>query len=123
VVDVFFPGSPDEIRQMVPWCLEICDAGPCPGNTSGVSSYQGGHPAAWDPGLPIAACWHIAYSALCPQSAFAEFRLSRRDVVPGNHLTEVTCRFLAEAEACCRDGVDNDGDCLTDFADPDCNAE
>jgi hypothetical protein len=122
VTDVRERGTPYEEQYAVPPCLEICDSGPCPGNTNRDYAYAEGHPADRAEGLPVESCWHIAFNAACQASQAAELVVSRRADPPPRSFIDVACELIPAQEECCWDGEDNDGDCLTDQDDPDCSS-
>ncbi len=120
VTDVFGRGTGLEQSYYVPPCLEVCADGPCAGNTDRSLAYAQGHPDERDADLPVAACWQIRYSELCPRSNYAELFVSRRADPPPRTFSHVGCIQIEQHEQLCNDGVDNDEDCLVDMDDPDC---
>ncbi|MFH2009303.1 MAG: hypothetical protein ABI333_22120 [bacterium] len=110
--------DPLSTPEPVPPCLEVCDAGPCEGNTSPGLAYRAGHPPPVDPSLPVSACWHILQNGLCPFSA--ELQISRSEAPASFPVVEATCDRQPEHETSCDDQLDDDADCLVDCADPDC---
>jgi len=120
VTDIFQRGTTEETQADVVPCLEVCNDGPCPGNTDRNQAYQLGHPQERDPNLPVSACWHINYEENCPGSNYSEIIISRKSDPPPRSFTEVACEQIPQHEQLCNDGVDNDEDCLTDQEDPDC---
>ncbi len=116
-------GQPGEVATEVPPCLEVCLAGPCPGNDQPALAYAGGAPEQRDPSLPVEACWHVAHNPACAGSRGAEVLIARRFTPILDPVTEVLCQMSPATEQCCYDGIDNDADCLVDLDDPDCEGE
>ncbi|MFH2010854.1 MAG: hypothetical protein ABI333_29915 [bacterium] len=116
-------GSPSELEVEVVPCLEVCPTGPCPGNDRPDLAYAEGSPSFRDPALPVVACWHVTHNPECEQSRGAEVRISRRAEPMTAPTLEVWCQMAPATEQCCYDGVDNDGDCLVDLDDPDCEGQ
>jgi hypothetical protein len=114
------PGTPAEASYPVDACLEVCPDGPCPGNTDATQAYAAGHPLPLDPALPVAQCWHFTHDEACTAARGAKLTLARRAAPPPRTVTRATCDAVPQAEQRCANGVDDDGDCLTDAADPDC---
>ena len=120
VQDIFERGTPNETKSTVPPCLEVCNDGPCPGNTDRSQAYANGHPNERDANLPVSACWHINFQEMCPQSNYSEIIISRTTDPPPRSFSEVSCVQISKTEQLCNDGVDNDEDGLIDLDDPDC---
>jgi len=120
VGEVRFRGTADEYSVWLPPCLEVCAEGYCEGNTDRSLAYAAGHPPDRDPGLPVEACWHVAYNPSCPGSNYAEVRVARRADPPPRTFLTYACMQISRDEQLCNDGVDNDEDCLVDFDDPCC---
>ncbi|MFH2010760.1 MAG: hypothetical protein ABI333_29435, partial [bacterium] len=121
VTDVFERGTANEQRQEVPHCLEVMSDGTLrPGNTDRAAAYELGRPSERDAGLPVSACWHVGYQARCERSNYAQLVISRRADPPPLSFAEVSCARVARTERFCDDGLDNDGDCLIDAQDSDC---
>jgi hypothetical protein len=110
----------DDRRTDVPRCLHVCPTGLCLDNEDPSAAYAGGHPERRDADLPVPACWHVGYNEQCLRSHGAEIVVSRPADPPPRTFTEAACLEIALTEELCDDGQDNDEDCLTDTADPDC---
>jgi hypothetical protein len=123
VEDVFARGTEAETRRDVPPCLEVtADGTLAPGNTDRSRAYENGHPPRRDASLPVSACWHIRYNALCSRSNYAELVISRQQDPPPRSFAGVACHAIDTDEHLCHDGIDNDQDCLTDADDPCCQS-
>jgi len=120
VVEVRQRGTLDEEHVEIPPCLEICADGPCPGNIDRAVAYAGGHPDERDGALPVEACWHVKYEPLCERSNYAEIVIARRGDPAPRSFVDPVCRMLEPTETRCSDQLDDDGDCLVDHSDPDC---
>ena len=121
VQEVTGRGTQFEEQYTVASCLEVCADGPCPGNTDASLAYADGHPLSLDPSLPVPVCWHFTYDPACgEESRGAKLMLARRTVLPPRSITTAYCDAVTPVEYHCTDGLDNDGDCLTDAEDPDC---
>jgi hypothetical protein len=111
----------DEGREALPQCLLVCPGGPCPDNVDPGRAYAGGRPPRRDPALPVPGCWYVAHAPRCTEARGAELRISRRADPSQRTHTELRCPVLAEHETWCYGGRDDDGDCLVDAEDPDCD--
>jgi len=123
IIELINPGQPSEVAVPVPQCLEVCPSGPCPGNTQPDLAYAGGAPEQRDPLLPVEACWQVAHNPSCVGSRGAEVLIARRSAPLLDPVLEVSCQMAPATEQCCYDGIDNDGDCLVDMDDPDCEGQ
>ena len=122
VTDVLARGTPDEVQNTVPPCLEILQDGTrSRDNANRSRAFANGHPNERDASLPVEACWHINYQENCPSSNYAEIIISRRSDPPSRTFSLVACQQLAQGEQLCNDGRDNDENCLADQDDPCCN--
>lgn len=119
-MDVRHEGTAQETASEVPSCIQVCHDGPCPDNTDPALAWHGGHPPALDPTLPVAACWHFTYLERCEESNGARLVVSRPEPLEGWSYAEADCLAVLPETNRCTDGLDNDGDCLTDLEDPDC---
>ncbi len=122
VGEVRYRSTADEYDVWLPPCLEVCAEGYCEGNTDRSLAYAGGHPLERDPGLPVEACWHMAYNENCPESNYASLRAARRADPPPRTFLLYGCMQISRDEQLCNDGADNDEDCLVDQDDPCCVA-
>lgn len=120
VTDVFDAGSAQETASPVVPCVQVCHDGACPDNTDPALAWYGGHPPTLDPDLPIPACWHFTYLESCEDGNGARLVVSRREAPIDWSYTEAVCEAVLPEASRCNDGLDNDGDCLTDLEDPDC---
>jgi len=120
VTDVQHAGTAQEIVTVVASCVQVCHDGPCPQNQDPALAWYGAHPPALDPELPVSACWHFTYLDSCEEGNGARFVVSRREPLSGWSQSDATCEAVLSEEGRCTDGLDNDGDCLTDLEDPDC---
>lgn len=120
VGEVRHQGTDQEYDIWLPFCLDVCTAGYCEGNTNPSLAYAAGHPPDLDPDLPVEACWHIAYNERCEVSNYAELRVARHEPAPPRTFAYAACQQLSGDELLCNDGADNDEDCLVDMDDPCC---
>lgn len=120
VTDVLHADTAQETATAVVPCTQVCPDGPCPDNVEPALAWYGGHPPALDPALPVAACWHFSYLERCADSNGARLVVSRREPLDGWSYAEAECLAVLPEANRCTDGLDNDGDCLTDLEDPDC---
>jgi hypothetical protein len=121
VTDLLHRGTPQETTEEVVPCLEVCPGGPCPDNTDPARAYAGGAPPLRDAGLPVRACWYVAHNRACDLANGAEVRVSRQSDPGEDIFIQVACAVHPTIEGCCADGLDDDGDCLVDLDDPDCD--
>jgi hypothetical protein len=123
VTDVRRRGTAEETRVELPACLSVQPDGTVDQrNYFKELAYQGGYPAERDGELPVDACWSIIYDLICNASRGAALRVSRRVDPPPRTFVEVTCDALSDVETECKNGRDDDEDCLVDLDDPDCGA-
>lgn len=121
VTDIQRRGVPEETREPLPHCLEVCLDGLCPGNTDPTLAYAHGQPLKRDYRLPVEACWYAEYESWCPHGG--TIIVARQADPPPRSFLDVCCSLIPERETRCDDGEDEDGDCLVDLEDPDCQAE
>jgi len=104
VTDVQSRGTPDETEALLPHCLEVCDDGPCPGNTDPTLAYAEGRPADRDFRLPVDACWFISAERCADTSRLI---VARRADPPPRSFVSFCCELAPEVEQVCDNGVDN----------------
>ncbi len=123
-------------QSNIPYCGDV--------NGVDISSLNG---SKIDPSLPVDVCWYVKYSDYCDRSEQlclevnqngdcmkyitvqhypsrgAEINIVRQQDAPPRTSYSVSCSGYAPYEQLCNDGIDDDGDCLIDADDPDCQMQ
>ncbi len=121
VIDVRYRGTSDEVREVIPRCVEVDPGGGIMvGNLNKEAAYAGGRPEPVDALLPVSACWYVDYVPVCYESRYSMIKVARRSADVQRAFLEIRCLQGTLVEEDCTDGIDNDQDCLTDIEDDDC---